>query len=268
MQTYFEMLAEDLERGSSTADPLVRYDVDMSFTGFRLEQNQKVTQDISILTFDRKLEIREGEFIFVWIPGLGEKPFSVLTDDPFSLAVINVGYFTEKLVNLVAGDQVYVRGPYGTPVSPPADSRIIAVSGGTGLAAVHQIAREYDGVEVFMGARSKERHYFVDETRAHCQVHLATDDGSLGYHGVVTELLREHLQSVSNEDCENLVFFNCGPEAMVKAAIEVERSVVEGDRIFSAVDYLTKCGVGICGACHGPDGRRLCVDGPFLDLRE
>jgi hypothetical protein len=39
---------------------------------------------------------------------------------------------------------------------------------------------------------------------------------------------------------------------------------VDNHQIFSAIDYLTKCGVGICGACAAPDGRRICVDGPFI----
>jgi dihydroorotate dehydrogenase (NAD+) catalytic subunit len=44
----------------------------------------------------------------------------------------------------------------------------------------------------------------------------------------------------------------------------VEREFVKEEQILSAVDYMTKCGVGICGACATPDGRRICVDGPFL----
>jgi len=62
-----------------------------------------------------------------------------------------------------------------------------------------------------------------------------------------------------------LVFYNCGPEPMVHAAEAVQREYCSPQQIFSAIDYLTKCGVGICGACAAPDGRRLCVDGPFLD---
>ena len=52
---------------------------------------------------------------------------------------------------------------------------------------------------------------------------------------------------------------------MVHAAIAVQRKYCKDEQIFSAIDYLTKCGVGVCGACAAPDGRRLCVDGPFLD---
>ena len=81
----------------NAAESLVQYDVDMSFRPVTLVANQRVTDDIGILTFDRKIDIQPGEFVFLWIPGLGEKPFSALTDDPFSLAVINLGQFTERL---------------------------------------------------------------------------------------------------------------------------------------------------------------------------
>ena len=96
------------------------------------------------------------------------------------------------------------------------------------------------------------------------EVHVSTDDGSAGFHGRVTELLRERLEAMPPAERERLVFYNCGPEPMVHAAEAVQREFCRPSQIFSAIDYLTKCGVGICGACAAPDGRRLCVDGPFL----
>ena len=81
---------------------------------------------------------------------------------------------------------------------------------------------------------------------------------------MVTELLRERLQDMPQEELDKLVFYNCGPEPMVHAAIAVQKAFCRDDQIYSAIDYLTKCGVGICGACYAPDGRRICVDGPFI----
>jgi dihydroorotate dehydrogenase (NAD+) catalytic subunit len=80
----------------------------------------------------------------------------------------------------------------------------------------------------------------------------------------VTELLRQRLQEMSREELAKLVFYNCGPEPMVHAAEAVQREFCRDEQIHSAIDYLTKCGVGICGACAAPDGRRGCIDGPFL----
>lgn len=261
---YFEALSSDMETISNRAEAHIRYDIDMSFTPVTLVDNKRVCDDITILTFDRKLNIQAGEFIFLWIPGLGEKPFSALTDDPFSLVVIDLGAFTHALMDLPIGTEAYVRGPHGIPVSPPENAKVMAVAGGTGLAAVYQIARDFGNAEVFLGARTSERLYYLDECRKIADVHVATDDGSEGYQGFVTDMLRERLQEMTPKELESLVFYNCGPEPMVHAAVAVQREFCNETQIFSAIDYLTKCGVGLCGACATPDGKRLCVDGPFL----
>jgi dihydroorotate dehydrogenase (NAD+) catalytic subunit len=265
---YFQVLAADLENERNRAESYIRYDIDMNFAPVTLVENKRVCEDITILTFDRKINVQAGEFIFLWLPGVGEKPFSALTDDPFSLVVIDVGLFTHTLMDLPPGTEAYVRGPHGIPVAPPEDAKIMAVAGGTGLAAVYQIARDFGNAEVFAGARTVDRLYYLDECRQIADVHVATDDGSAGYRGVVTELLRERLRDMSPEERDLLVFYNCGPQPMVHAAIAVQREFCRPDQIFSAIDYLTKCGVGICGACAAPDGRRLCVDGPFLQELE
>lgn len=263
MADYFAQLQQSLEQPEMPVTAAFP-EVDMSFTAYTLVSNEKVCDDISILTFDGSVGVKPGEFIYTWIPGLGEKPFSALTDDPFSIVVIDVGIFTSELLKLKPGAEVLVRGPHGIAVSPPEDAEIVAVAGGTGLAAVYQIARDYGNAQVFLGARTAERLYFKDECAAIATTHIATDDGSEGHHGVVTTLLDDWLDSLPPARREKLVFYNCGPAPMVHAAIAVQQRYAKDERIFSAIDYLTKCGVGICGACFAPDGRRLCVDGPFL----
>ena len=261
---YFATLAQDCSRQTNRAEKKVQYNVDMGFLPVTLVDNTRVSDDISILTFDRQINIQAGEFIFLWVPGLGEKPFSALTDDPFSLVVIDLGEFTNKLIDLPVGTEAYVRGPHGQPATPPKDARVVAVAGGTGLAAVYQLARDHGNADIFVGARTAERLYFLDECAKCADLHIATDDGSMGHHGVVTELLEDYLSGLSKAQLDKLAFYNCGPEPMVHAAVAVQEKYCGKDQIFSAIDYLTKCGVGICGACAAPDGRRLCVDGPFL----
>jgi dihydroorotate dehydrogenase (NAD+) catalytic subunit len=263
---YFSALGKDLTTRGKRAESLVQYDVDMDFTPVTLVSNEKVTDDISILTFDHKINVQPGEFIFLWVPGVGEKPFSALTDDPFSLVVIDLGEFTHHLMGMQPGAQAYVRGPHGIPAQPPEDAQIIAVAGGTGLAAVYQLARDFGDADIFVGARSADRLYFQEACAQAARLHVATDDGSEGYHGLVTQLLDNHLAGLSRQELDKLVFYNCGPEPMVHAAVAVQQRYCRADQIFSAIDYLTKCGVGICGACATPDGRRLCVDGPFLSV--
>jgi len=262
--SYFNQLESDLCFDSDKAESHIRYDIDMDFSPVVLVENKRVCDDICVLTFDRKINVQAGEFVFLWVPGVGEKPFSALADDPFQLAVIDVGIFTHHLMDLAVGTEVYVRGPHGIPVSPADDAKIMAVAGGTGLAAVYQIARDFGNAEVFTGARTAERLYYLDECKQVADVHVATDDGSEGFKGVVTELLRIRLEQMSQAERDKLVFYNCGPAPMVHAAAKVQRDFCRDEQIFSAIDYLTKCGVGICGACATPDGRRICVDGPFI----
>jgi dihydroorotate dehydrogenase subfamily 1 len=262
--SYFNQLESDICFGSNKAENHIRYDIDMNFKPVTLVDNLRVCEDICVLTFDRKIDIQAGEFIFLWVPGLGEKPFSALSDDPFSLAVIDVGVFTHALMDLKVGTEVYVRGPHGIAAAPPEDAKIMAVAGGTGLAAVYQLARDFGNAEIFTGARTAERLYYLEECKKIADVHVATDDGSEGYKGFVTELLRNRLLEMSRAELDNLIFYNCGPSPMVHAAAKVQREFCRDDQIFSAIDYLTKCGVGICGACASPDGKRICVDGPFM----
>ena len=265
MGNYFKQLESDIKLDTNQAEGHIRYDIDMDFRPVVLTENKTICEDICLLTFDRKINIQAGEFVFLWIPGVGEKPFSALTDDPFTLAVIDVGQFTHALMDLKVGTEVYVRGPHGIPAQPPEGAKIMAVAGGTGLAAVYQLARDFGNAEIFTGARTANRHYFLEECDKVAKVHVATDDGSLGYKGFVTDMLRDELQKMSKTELDNLVFYNCGPAPMVHAAAAVQREFCDDHQIHSAIDYLTKCGVGICGACATPDGRRICVDGPFIE---
>ena len=268
VQQYFRALANDLTEGTHIAGQQTRYDLDMAFKPYTVAANETVCEDISIITLDGDLDIQAGEYVFVWIPGVGEKPFSCLTHNPVRLAVINVGEFTEHCCNLKIGDAVYLRGPHGVAVTPPEGAHIVCVAGGTGLAAVYQIAEDFgsaaQSADIFVGARTADRLYFRDACDRVARVSIATDDGSAGFKGRISEALEAFLSTQTPTALSRMVFYNCGPEAMIHASELVQRQYVGANQIFSAIDYLTKCGVGICGACASPDGRRICVDGPFI----
>jgi dihydroorotate dehydrogenase electron transfer subunit len=103
----------------------------------------------------------------------------------------------------------------------------------------------------------------VDDFRsAGAEVHLASDDGSLGHHGFVTDLLRQHGPP------QHLV--GCGPEPMLRALAKL----AAGWQVPCHVSLETPmaCGVGICFSCvtrvqvgDGWDYKRVCVDGPVFD---
>ena len=271
MNAYFRQLQADLDKGTNKAKTGLNLDLDMDFASYKVVANDPVCDDITVVTLDGNINIQAGEYVFVWIPGVGEKPFSCLTDSPLRLAVIDVGQFTSACYQLKPGDDVYIRGPHGAPVMPKDDANIICVAGGTGLAAVYQVARDFGSndkpAQIFAGARSADRLYFTEECKDIAQVHVATDDGSAGFNGRVTDALRGYLETLDADTLAKTEFYNCGPEPMIHAAEAVQREFVEASQMFSAIDYTTKCGVGICGACASPDGRRICVDGPFINTQ-
>jgi dihydroorotate dehydrogenase (NAD+) catalytic subunit len=127
---------------------------------------------------------------------------------------------------------------------------------------VYPIAKEIENCDLFIGVKSAEYLFYLEKAREIATVHIATDDGSQGYHGVVTDLLKQRLQEQPYET--PVVFYNCGPEAMIEAAVTLEQRYTPGQNIYNSIDYVTKCGVGVCGSCATPDGHRACVDGPFL----
>ena len=86
----------------------------------------------------------------------------------------------------------------------------------------------------------------------------------MGFKGFVTEMLRTRLQEMSQLELENIMFYNCGPAPMVHAAAAVQREFCGDHQIHSAIDYLTKCGVGICGSCCVNEDL-VCRDGTVFD---
>lgn len=208
-----------------------------------------------------------GRYFFLWIPGVGEKPFAVFSAADKSIIVRTVGVFTSFLKEADLGTKILVRGPYGT-TPPRLDGKLLVmVGGGTGSASLLEIARSYqNGPEIhfLLGARSRAELIDLDLFRAIGTVHVSTDDGTAGHHGLVTDLLREVLASDLSDHKDQLAFINCGPEQMVHACLEIQRGFAPPERILASIEYMTSCGVGICGKCASPSGSLTCIDGPFL----
>lgn len=209
-----------------------------------------------VLVFDSAVKAAPGQFLSVWVPGVGEKPFSLALDDPMTLLVKGVGKVSTKIAMLEEGDEVMARGPYGNGYAP--SGRVCLVGGGTGVAPLHFIARRHRGAvaAAFVGGRSREDLPLYDALCGLVETKASTEDGSLGHRGLVTEIVR--LDGAKAQE-----FFNCGPEAMLVRAAAMEGKVADASRIFCAVERYAKCGIGLCGSC-AMDGYRICVDGPVF----
>jgi dihydroorotate dehydrogenase electron transfer subunit len=213
------------------------------------------------IELDLRLEARPGQFVMVWLPGVDEKPFSLVDDDPATLTVVRVGPFTERMQRLRPGGQVYLRGPLGNGFSL-AGERPLLVGGGCGAAPLAFLAKLLRGaglpVTVALGAQTG-RELLLEERFAGLGASLlvTTEDGSAGEQGLVTEAAVRRLAAGQHDQV-----YACGPEPMLARVVELCRTYsVPGELSWEA--YM-RCGIGVCGSCDRGDGLLVCRDGPVF----
>jgi NAD(P)H-flavin reductase len=220
---------------------------------------------------------RAGQFYMLstvarWGAGEGGRPFlprafSVLraraADDGVTLDFLieDVGPGTNRLCELRAGEGLLLLGPLGVGFRSPRDGRRpLLVGGGVGIAplAIWQ-DRLGSGVPARLGFRDAAR---AEGGALLSDVQIATDDGSVGHHGLVTDLLEAELASAG----DSLEVYACGPEPMLDAVRR--RCASHGVPAQLALESGMACGYGACFGCVVPTREgyvRLCLDGPVLD---
>jgi dihydroorotate dehydrogenase subfamily 1 len=210
-------------------------------------------------------ESNPGQFVMVWDSGIDEIPISIAHASPegeVELAIADVGDCSHSLHQKHVGDLVGLRGPYGTGFSINGD-RICMVAGGYGVAplrfAASRAKESGKHVVVLEGAQSGAELLYVSGFRdLGCDVRIATEDGSKGYRGLVTELLEELLES--SERFQQVL--TCGPELMLERVCELTRRAKIPTQV--SVERIIKCSCGACGACD-LGGFRVCKDGPVFN---
>ena len=223
-----------------------------------------------LLKLDQSLPARAGQFVMVWLPGVDEKPFSVVDDDPLTLLIAVVGPFTTAVVTRSTSDRVWVRGPYGHGFEPEGVHPLL-VGGGCGVAPLallsRQLSNRADEITVAIGASTATRVMLAGRLRAlGCKVHVTTDDGSQGDAGTVVEAAMRLIDSGTHD-----AVYGCGPEDMLISLARSCRAVGVSCQI--SLERYMRCGIGLCGSCNCGD-LLVCHDGPvvsgetFLDALE
>ena len=221
----------------------------------------------STLFFDFTIDFRPGQFVMLWLPGVDEKPYSLSYHTPtrFGITIEAKGAFSRRAVDLAPGDLVGIRGPFGKGFDIIFSPRTAVVAGGCGMAPLAPLVTKLHPELCFIhGARTKEFILFPD--RFDVIRHIATDDGSLGYKGLVTDLLAAEIQRRMEQNQPKFdMVYACGPEIMMHAVF----TLCESHRIPCQVslERYMRCGFGVCGACVCGD-RVVCKDGPVFDSEQ
>lgn len=200
---------------------------------------------------------------------------------------VTVGKLTTILSRLTPGEELELWGPLGNGFPTPTDGHLMCVAGGIGQTPFLAVAREALGfksygnparslkhrpsqVSLCYGVRSKDYLAGLDDFEMDgLKVHIATDDGSAGHRGFVTELLGQQLEC----DQPPTQVYCCGPEPMMHrvAAICDEANVP----CWLSLETPMACGFGACFSCvtrvrteDGWDYRRTCVEGPVFPAKQ
>jgi NAD(P)H-flavin reductase len=221
-----------------------------------------------------------GQFAMIaaaerWGGGEDERPylprafsFARRHDGESHFLLEDVGPGTRRLCELRAGDGLWLLGPLGGGFTAPTDGRrAILAGGGVGIAPLAILQDELQArarvtATVLLGFRDGVRAEGAALLR---DARVATDDGSAGHHGLLTDLLSVELQRDGHA-----VVYACGPAAMLEAVRAICADAGVPAQI--ALEAGMACGFGACFGCavpkRGGGYLRVCVDGPVIDATQ
>lgn len=217
---------------------------------------------------------KPGQFVVVRLNETGERvPFTIADTDPeagtISLVIQEVGKTTQQVGLLQAGDEILdLLGPLGTPTHVDKYGTVVLLGGGFGIAAIHLMAKGFrkagNKVISIIGARTRDLLLFEAEMRRVCdEVIVMSDDGSVGLKGLVTQPLKEMIET----DPKSVNFVVAvGPIPMMRAVGETTRAAAIPTYV--SLNPVMVDGTGMCGGCRvqiGDKTKFACVDGPDFD---
>jgi len=218
-----------------------------------------------------------GQFVHLRVPTLEasalRRPFSIFdaADGVLTLLYKTVGRGTEALNRIRVGERVSVLGPLGHGFPLKCDGEPLFVGGGFGVAPLYFLARRFVAAaglprpKLFVGGRTKDDLLALDRfEKLGVEIFTATNDGSAGVKGLVTDPLDELLANYYNSKTK-FELFACGPDPMLKAV--ALRATGTGMKGWISMDRHMVCGVGACYACIQKTVRgnsRCCIEGPVF----
>ncbi len=245
---------------------------------FTVKHYQRLNADNYILTLSSDTDIENvnpGNFAEIKVPDVPDvflrRPISILDvnheENTISFYIKAIGKGTKKMGNLAIGSKLNLVYPLGNSFSVNRQKSVLIVGGGSGIAPFIMLAEKLKKhnttVTFFIGARSQRDVFLTDEFSKFGDVHVTTEDGSLGEKGLVTQ------HSVFTDNLSFDYIYTCGPDPMMKAVAKIahQKNII----CEASLENMMACGIGACLCCVTPTSggnKCVCTDGPVFNTKE
>ncbi|QEK13186.1 dihydroorotate dehydrogenase electron transfer subunit [Crassaminicella thermophila] len=237
--------------------------------------NVEIAKDIHKLEIERIDgfgEIKPGQFLHIKCGGEGlllRRPISIsyIEKDRIGLIIRRAGKGTKLLCDKKVGETLDVLGPLGNGFSIDDEvEKVIVIGGGIGTAPLLELVKSLKGKDIAVLLGYRDEPYLVDDFEQWVKgVKVATEDGSFGYKGYVTDLLEEEIKNNRVD-----IIYACGPEIMLKKVQDICNRYKKKSQL--SIEERMACGVGACLVCtckvkaeeKGVKYVRTCKDGPVF----
>lgn len=246
--------------------------------GYKILSKIQLNENLFEITVDAPYVVKNakaGQFIILRVDKKGERVPLTIADinkekNELTMVFMAVGCTTKKLAQIQVGEEILdLVGPLGVPTHIKNYGTVVCVAGGYGAAPAYLIAKAYKeaGNKVYMiiGTRNESLIFWEDKMKSACdELFITTDDGSKGRKGLVTDQLKD----LMNSEQINLVMA-IGPIPMMKAVADTTKD--EKIETIASMNPIMVDGTGMCGSCRlTVDGKVkfACVDGPDFDAHK
>lgn len=247
---------------------------------FKVVENETLNSTnflIKVKSEEQLPQIKPGQFVNVEIKEASEvflrRPFSIFEVDykenTLSMIIKILGKGSKKLTEIKVGSSISIVYPLGKSFTyPEKRDKVLLIGGGSGVAPMLFLAKEsglpIENVDILLGARTKEDHIDVSEYSKYAGLHYASEDGSLGEKGFVTQ----HSVFTTNLQAYDKIYA-CGPDGMMRAIAKEAKAT----NVFCEVslENLMACGFGVCLCCIEPTNKGnqcVCTDGPVFNIKD
>lgn len=259
--SFFRALADDAVYRTKLATDFLLEERRMEYHPHVITASMERAGGVKLVELTGDIDFDASQFVFIWIPGVGEKPFSVAGTDPLTFIIKDRGRVSSAICSKEAGETIYIRGAYGhAPPSCETDGAIV-IAGGTGAAVaprlVEQLSGENKAVEAYIGVSRRGAETCEREISKYARCTVVPDDGE------AAKVIRRVTEEESGKFARRTLYV-IGPADFMKRAIKAFTEFGgRPERAFASVETPTRCGVGLCGECSC-GGHLTCREGTFI----